>query len=225
MTRIVCYLFSSASEVFGLRKPGVARRQLTFLLRRQKKSKQKKRRPCCLRPPSLALRGQPAVLGPAGVGLELATLRQSPALIRLALRSSAHTEGVGSGDQYKSQTRQGHAMACPCLPGLVLVFVPSPSGRAEERRQKRIRDRDCLSRRRVRARPRFWRAPQVELLGSDANFAAVLCTAPKGRAIGSANLVSDPNNSPDHRVAFLLGTFLWRRKEKCLACRGETRLV
>ena len=30
---------------------------------------------------------------------------------------------------------------------------------------------------------------------------------------------------PDHRVAFLLGTFLWRRKEKCLARRGETRLA
>ncbi|MDP2031895.1 MAG: hypothetical protein Q8K29_00635, partial [Polaromonas sp.] len=30
---------------------------------------------------------------------------------------------------------------------------------------------------------------------------------------------------PDHRVAFLLGTFLWRDKEKCLARRGETRLV
>ncbi len=30
---------------------------------------------------------------------------------------------------------------------------------------------------------------------------------------------------PEHRVAFLLGTFLWRRKEKCLARRGETRLV
>ncbi len=30
---------------------------------------------------------------------------------------------------------------------------------------------------------------------------------------------------PDHRVAFLLGTFLWRSKEKCFARRGETRLV
>jgi len=60
--------------------------------RRQKKSKQKKRRPCCLRPLRFAT-GQPAVLGPTGVELELATLRQSLALIRLDLRSSAHTEG------------------------------------------------------------------------------------------------------------------------------------
>jgi hypothetical protein len=41
--------------------------------------------------------GQPAVLGPAGVPLALAALRQSRALIRLGLRSSAHTKGVGSG--------------------------------------------------------------------------------------------------------------------------------
>jgi hypothetical protein len=39
--------------------------------------------------------GKPAVLGPAGAGLELASLRQSPVLIRLNLRSSAHTEGWG----------------------------------------------------------------------------------------------------------------------------------
>ena len=36
----------------------------------------------------------PAVLAPAGVELELASLKQSLALIRLDLRSSAHTEGA-----------------------------------------------------------------------------------------------------------------------------------
>jgi hypothetical protein len=56
------------------------------------KSKQKKGDPAvCV--PSLRC-GQPAVLGPAGVPLELAALRQSRALIRLALRSSAQTEGT-----------------------------------------------------------------------------------------------------------------------------------
>ncbi len=40
-------------------------------------------------------------------------------------------------------------------------LFPHPLGWTEERRQKRIRARDCLSRRRVRARPRFCRAPQV----------------------------------------------------------------
>ncbi len=34
-----------------------------------------------------------------------------------------------------------------------------------------------------------------ELLGSDTNFAAVHRTAPSGRAIGLANLGSDPKNS------------------------------
>ncbi len=34
-------------------------------------------------------------------------------------------------------------------------------------------------------------------LGSDTNFAAVRSTAPGGRATGSANLVSDPNNTID----------------------------
>ncbi len=43
----------------------------------------------------------------------------------------------------------------------VLVFSPHPSGWAEERRSKRIRARDSLRRSRVRARPRFYRAPQV----------------------------------------------------------------
>ena len=57
-----------------------------------KKSNPKKGDPTvCV--PSLRC-GQPAVLGPAGVPLELASLRQSRALIRLALRSSAHTEGT-----------------------------------------------------------------------------------------------------------------------------------
>ena len=54
--------------------------------------------------------------------------------------------------QRKYQDKQGHAMACPCgfrYSGLVfgcLVFLaPTPSVCAEERRFRRIRDRDCLS--------------------------------------------------------------------------------
>jgi hypothetical protein len=64
-----------------------------FLLLRQKKSNQRKGDPTvCV--PSLRY-GQPAVLGPAGVSCKLAALRQARSLIRLALRSSAHTEGLG----------------------------------------------------------------------------------------------------------------------------------
>ena len=58
-----------------------------------KKPKEKKGDPAVCVPPLRC--GQPAVLGPAGVELELAALRQSLALFRLDLRSSAHTEGVG----------------------------------------------------------------------------------------------------------------------------------
>src|SRR2546425_7292135 len=58
-----------------------------------KESKQKKGDPTVC-DPSLRY-GHLAVLGPAGVSLELAALRQSRALIRLALRSSAHSEGGG----------------------------------------------------------------------------------------------------------------------------------
>ena len=65
-----------------------------------KKSKQKKGDPTVCVPP---LRyGQPAVLGPAGVPLALASLKQSLALIRLDLRSSAHSQGFG-GPEFGSR--------------------------------------------------------------------------------------------------------------------------
>jgi hypothetical protein len=60
-----------------------------------KKSKQKKGDPgACV--PSLRY-GHLPVLSPAGVELELASLRQSLALIRLGFRSSAHSQGFGTG--------------------------------------------------------------------------------------------------------------------------------
>ena len=74
--------------------PGAAlspRQATDFLLLRQKKVGKEK---ATLLSASLRC-GQPAVLGPAGVELKLASLRQSLALIRLDLRSSAHTEGMG----------------------------------------------------------------------------------------------------------------------------------
>src|SRR3982750_4147320 len=73
--------------------PGVARRLLTFLLLRQKKSKQKKRRPWCLRP-CASLRAACGARSSRGQK-QLATLKQVFALIRLDLRSSAHTQGLG----------------------------------------------------------------------------------------------------------------------------------
>ncbi len=120
-----------------------------------------------------------------------------PALLGAARRVVGSRAGSDSGRESGSGEDAQSASSPPRI--RICIRFPHPSGWAEERRQKRIRARDCLSRRRVRARPRFCRAPQV---------------APKRSA-----------GDPDHRVAFLLGTFLWRRKEKCLARRGETRLA
>src|SRR5699024_9329146 len=66
--------------------------------------------------------------------------------------------------------------------GIGFSLLP-PSGWAEERSKKWIRASDCLSRRRVRARPHFLRAPQV---------------APERSA-----------GDPDHRVAFFFAYFLF----------------
>ena len=78
-----------------------------------KESKQRKGDPTVCVP---ALRfGQPAVLASSGVSLELASLRQSRALIRWPLRSSAHTEGMGEPN---SQTaRRAIASLGPLLWG------------------------------------------------------------------------------------------------------------
>jgi len=125
-----------------------------------------------------------------------------PPLLGAARRVVGSGAGSDSGSQSGSDEDAQSASSPPRIGigiGIGIGISPNPSGWAEERRQKRIRASDCLSRRRVRARPRFCRAPQV---------------APKRSA-----------GDPDHRVAFFLGTFLWRRKEKCLARRGETRLA
>ena len=64
---------------------------LLFLRRQEKKAKEGDPTVCV---PALRF-GQPAVLASSGVSLKLASLRQSRALIRWPLRSSAHTEGMG----------------------------------------------------------------------------------------------------------------------------------
>ena len=69
------------------------RRATYFSLLRQRNLR-KRKATLCLRPLRFAA-GQPAVLGPAGVSCKLALLKQARALIRLAFRSSAHTEGSG----------------------------------------------------------------------------------------------------------------------------------
>ena len=78
--------------------------------RRQKKAKEGDPTVCV---PALRS-GQPAVLASSGVSLKLAALRQSRALIRWPLRSSAHTEGLGSRT---ANIHKGHRCARPHLAG------------------------------------------------------------------------------------------------------------
>ena len=90
-------MFADYLRCFGFRGSPASRglpggNSLSFCVAKKKVSKEKGDPAVCV--PALRS-GQPAVLGPAGAGLELASLRQSPVLIRLDLRSSAHTEGWG----------------------------------------------------------------------------------------------------------------------------------
>src|SRR6187551_1159371 len=62
-----------------------------------KESKQRKGDPMVWVPPLRC--GQPAVLAENGAGLELASLRQSPVLIRFQLRSSAQPDGWGTEEK------------------------------------------------------------------------------------------------------------------------------
>ena len=55
--------------------------------------------------PFASAQGQPAVLAEIGVELELAALRQSLALIRFRLRSSAQPDGWGKNSQYRRTIR------------------------------------------------------------------------------------------------------------------------
>ena len=99
-----------------------------------KKSKQKKGDPgVCV--PCASLRGNLRCSVQAGSrsnSLRCASLRQSRSLIRLNLRSSAHTQGVGTEipNSRKQKTEylkpQGHAMACPCLYLSSWFSVPAP---------------------------------------------------------------------------------------------------
>jgi hypothetical protein len=137
-----------------------------FLLLRQKKVSKEKasrmRRPCAL------LRARCVARSGRGLARTRLRLKQSRALIRPALRYSPTHSGVGG------------SAARPALPGIAAhrcggapavqcgaprhehcLPLPPPSGCAEERRARRVRTGDCLSRRRVRARPRLVRAPQV----------------------------------------------------------------
>ena len=80
---------------FRCRSVAAAGDSLFFCFAKSKVSKRKGDPTVCVPP----LRyGQPAVLSPAGVSCKLASLKQARALFRLALRSSAHTDGFCETD-------------------------------------------------------------------------------------------------------------------------------
>jgi hypothetical protein len=87
------------------------------------------------------------------------------------------------------------------VPESAPAFIPHPSVCAEERRARRIRASDCLSRRRVRARPRLDRAPQV---------------APRSASGEGSQTAGSP---------FLLLTFLLAKQKKSELPPGNPRLV
>ena len=95
------------SVVFRCRSVAAAGDSLFFAS--PKKSKQKKGDPgVCV--PSLRY-GQPAVLASGGVSCKLASLKQARALIRLKLRSSAHSQGFGEQIRMRIRIRALHVVA------------------------------------------------------------------------------------------------------------------
>ena len=104
---------------------------LSFCVAKKKVSKEKGDPAVCVPP----LRyGQPAVLGPDGAGLELATLRQSPVLVRLALRSSAHTEGWWRRERIRDRAPARTRFARPRLPASAFFSPPVGLGRGAQRK-------------------------------------------------------------------------------------------
>jgi hypothetical protein len=81
------------AEVFLVPWPGLPGMQLTFFCFAKSKVSKRKGDPGSCVPPLRC--GQPAVLGPAGSKTTRLRLKQVFALIRLALRSPAHPQGVG----------------------------------------------------------------------------------------------------------------------------------
>jgi len=127
-----------------------------FLLLRQKKVSKEKATPLSATPAlrSGATCGARSSRGRARTRYAQTIARpdpSSPALLGAARRGGGPDTKSDSGEDAQSASS----------PPRIRIRSQSPLGWAEERRSKRMRARDCLSRRRVRVRPRFDRAPQV----------------------------------------------------------------
>ena len=191
----------------------------------------KERRPHCLRPRRCAP-GQPAVLWFGGVSLELAALRQSRALIRQTLRSSAHPEG-----HWGQNIPTRHRCARPHLEG---ASAPRCAGAAERSDGPNgcpaVRLFGCS------AAPPLLAAPAAGRLRGGTRVAARVLreltrrsclNGARQRAVSSAAhpATDTPQVCPLAKrrgrrlgVAFSLVTFFWRSKRKLLACRATPGL-
>ena len=158
--------------------------------------------------------GQPAVLAPGGVRANSLRSNSARPFLRPALRSSAHPGGdPGGGDQTAaaSQLRRAERSNGPC--GCSAVRRPNPLW-------MRLGRAGCG----VAGVPQDTPASSTDspwLSECSASARSEFHGAPHNRAPQVAPQQSE--GVADSRVAFLLGTFLWRSKEKYLACRGETR--
>ncbi len=143
-------------------KPGLAPAGDSLSLVSPRESKQREGDPMVWVPPLRC--GQPAVLAESGVELELASLRQSLALIRFRLRSSAQPDGWGNkcGCGFgEARTRKARPRRSPmAYPNPLPIPPPFCMRRgAEVQTDQGWR---CLSEASL-ARPRLDRAPQVAL--------------------------------------------------------------
>ena len=181
--------------------------------------------------PAAARRGNLRCSGLAGSrsnSLRFTSLRQSRALIRQTLRSSAHPEGQGS----RTSTRA--------------IAALGPNSRAQAPRAAQTGPSAAMARMAVRlfgcsAAPPLLAAPAAGRLRGEhgrRSAHASLTNSPwmserraQRKASSTAHPATDtpqvcpfaPRRGRRLGVAFLLGTFLWRSKEKYLARRGDSR--
>ena len=231
-----CACFIRAGGLFGSMPwlgagAGLSPRRAThFLLLRQKKVSKEKATPlsASLRFASGNLRcSRPA--GSRSNSLRCASLRQSRALIRWPLRSSAHTEGMGEPN---SQT------ASRAIASLgPLLWAQAPRTRRSACRVERSDDpKGCLD---VLGCPPPVAAPAAGRLrgGMGASAPMLRHLTRRGCPSGAAQQQSEFHGAPRNRPGaglplrtakgsqtwgrLLLPSFLWRSKEKCLARRGE----
>ena len=110
-------------------KPGLAPAGELLFFVSPKKPNEKKDDPMVWVPPLRC--GQPAVLGPAGVELELAALRQSLALIHFRLRSSAQPDGWGGEEKYQLRIRGDLTRKARQIKNVGVMFARGSSTRSQ----------------------------------------------------------------------------------------------